>query len=182
MKNYLIFPVILFSLCLISCSSLKVVSDYDNETNFDNYSTYSIAELDMERANINELNLNRIVKAIKSEMNNKGFKETKKGDLEIHVHGLVENQVSTTATTDYYGSSYPYYRRRIGWGTAYGTTTVDVQEYRKGTLIVDLVDRADEKLVWQGLGSSVLPDNTRNLEERIQKAVSKIMADFPPGK
>ena len=183
MKYSIIFSVWVFALLLSSCSSLKVNSDYDREANFSAYKTYSFAEMDMERTNINDLNKKRLVNALKNEMNKKGLTESESADLEIHMHGVVENKWAATANTDYYGMGYPYYRRRIGWGNTYATatTSVDVQEYDQGTLIIDLVDVKEKSLVWQGVGTAILKNNPKNVEERINKAMAKIMAGFPPG-
>ena len=118
---------------LNSCQSLKVVSDYDKEANFSDYKTYSFVEMDMKKTRINSLDQKRLVAAFNNEMSSKGLSEVASGgDLEVHMHGLVKTQVSATASTNYYGSGYPYYRRGFGWnyhssGTTYASTAIDVR-------------------------------------------------------
>jgi hypothetical protein len=53
-----------------------------------------------------------------------------------------------------------------------------VYSYKQGTLILDIVDRSGQELVWRGVGSGVLDrtDPTRNL----LIAVEKVLAEFPP--
>ncbi len=92
MKQAILLSTAAFLILFTSCSSLKVTSDYDREANFSAYKSYSFAEMDMERTNINDLNKNRLVKAVKNEMNKKGFTEASEADLEIHLHGVVENK------------------------------------------------------------------------------------------
>lgn len=182
MNRFTLFSLLASVLFFASCSSLKVKTDYDKEANFSTYKTFSYVGFNAENTNINDLNERRIVKAVKSEMTKKGFSEAEESDLEIHIHAVIAKKFSATANTDYYGMGYPYYRRGFGWGATYGTTTVDVNEYQEGTLIIDLVDVKGKKLVWQGVGTSILKNNPKNVEERINKAVTKIMAGFPPGK
>jgi uncharacterized protein DUF4136 len=183
MKHSIVLSIFTFILLFSSCgSSLVVKTDYDKETNFTSFKTFSFADMNMDRTNISELNENRLIKAVKNEMTKKGFTQVENADLEIHMHAVVENKWSATAHTDYYGSTYPYYRRGLGWGTTYGTTSVDVNEYQEGTLIIDLVDTEAKKLVWQGVGTAILKNKPKDVDERINKAVTKILAGFPPGK
>lgn len=180
MKQSIIFSFLSSLFFLASCSSLSVTSDYDREANFSSYKTYSFAKMDVERTNINDINKNRLIRAVKNEMNERGFTESDDADLEIHMHGVIENKWSATARTDYYGMGLPYYRRGFGWGGVPGTTTVDIQKYEEGTLIVDLVDVKEKKLVWQGIGTAILRNNPKNVEERINKAMANILRSFPP--
>jgi hypothetical protein len=181
MNRFTLLTMLAGVLFLASCSSLKVKTDYDKEADFSSYKTFSVVDLTVEKTNINELNERRIVKAVKNEMSQKGFSEAEQADLEVHIHAVVNSKFSATANTAYYGGGYPYYRRGFGWGATYGATTVDVNEYEEGTLIIDLVDVKGEKLVWQGVGTSILKNNPKNVEDRINKAINKIMAGFPPG-
>ena len=180
MKTLLV-PIIMICLfAFASCSSMKVYSDYDKEVDFSGYSSFTFADADLEKSNMNELNYNRVMRATQNELRAKEYTESKNGELEIHIHAVVENMMSATASTDYYGGGYPYYRRRVGWGHTYGTTSVDVHEYREGTLIIDLVDVKAKKLIWQGLGTSIIPDNPAKLDDKITEAVKKIFSKYPP--
>lgn len=60
------------------------------------------------------------------------------------------------------------------------TTTVDVHEYKEGSLVIDLVDAERKALIWQGVGTSTLKKKSNGREERINEAVSKILAAYPP--
>jgi hypothetical protein len=66
----------------------------------------------------------------------------------------------------------------------YGMGGVDVTQYQQGTLIIDIIDMSDQKLVWRGTGSGVMSDSP-SVEERTQNvnnAVNQILAQFPPEK
>ncbi len=51
-----------------------------------------------------------------------------------------------------------------------------------GTLIIDLVDARERKLVWQAVASDTVNPRSSAAErdEAINQAVAKIFADFPP--
>ncbi len=175
MKNAIIFALgILFVLC--SCSSVKVVSDFENGTDFSSFSSFSIVEVDKGQTGVSDINLRRIMNAVNSELAAKGLKQMSGGDLEVHLHGLVKDKTSTDVSTDYYG--YGYYRRGFGYGTM--VTRVDTYEYQEGSLIIDLVDSKKKELVWQGIGTARLNDKPKGREERIQNAVKEILKAYPP--
>ena len=176
MKNNLLLIGILFILC--SCSSLKVTTDHEKGTDFSSYDNFSIVEVEADQTGISDIDLRRIHNAVKNEMMSKGLKEMKGSNLEIHVHGIVQDKVSTDYDTEYYG--YGMYRRRFGYGTA--VTTVDITEYKEGSLIIDLVDASKDQLVWQGIGTARLKEDPKGREDRINKAVAKILEDYPPTK
>ena len=68
----------------------------------------------------------------------------------------------------------------FGWnpyiwgGHSYVTTTTE------GTLYIDLIDAKNKELIWQGMGSGYLTQDTNKKDERINEFVSKIIAEFPP--
>jgi hypothetical protein len=48
--------------------------------------------------------------------------------------------------------------------------------------MIDVVDAAKKQLVWQGVGNKEIDKPNKNPDEKINEAVAKIMASFPPGK
>jgi hypothetical protein len=55
-----------------------------------------------------------------------------------------------------------------------------VRQYREGTIIIDVVDRAKDQLVWRGWMTSRNRDGNFD-EAEINRAVNQILARFPPG-
>ena len=66
----------------------------------------------------------------------------------------------------------------------YGTGGVDVTQYQQGTLIIDIIDMSQQKLIWRGTGSGTMSDSpsVETRTENINNAVNQILAQFPPGK
>jgi hypothetical protein len=166
----------------LSCEApLKVTSDYDRSVAFSNYSTFEVITLQGERQTLSQLNADRIVEAVRAEMVAKGFKEsTDAADLKVNAVAIMKEKQEVTANTNYYGYGGVY--RPYGWGGGGGYTTVDVDEYTDGSLIIEVIDAKTGKLIWEGVGNKRIDAPSKNPNEAIPEAVKTIMAGFPPGK
>jgi hypothetical protein len=58
-----------------------------------------------------------------------------------------------------------------------------VQQYDEGTLVIDIANSANDRLLWRGWGSQRLRRNPspEQTTERINRVVSQILGQFPPG-
>jgi hypothetical protein len=169
---------------VLSCEpTLKVSSDYDKSVDFKKYKSYQLFEGDSFRTAVSELNRGRIINSIKNEMVKKGFTEDHANpDVLVNTVAIVSSKVSVSANTDYYG--YGGYYRPYYWGGSGGssTTTYDVQHYKDGSLIIDIIDASTKKLIWQGIGNSRIDEPLKDPDNQIPKAIEKIMEGFPPRK
>lgn len=181
-KSSLFITSLAFALVAFSCSpALKVTSDYDKSASFAQYKTFGIDTMRISQS-ISQLNENRIVNAVKSEMLKKGFTENATPDLLVHISAIFEKQKSVTSTTDYYG--YGGFYRPYMWGGgmgATGYTTYNVQNYTDGSLIIDIADAKTKNLLWEGIGNKEIDKPAKDPDAAISEAVSKILANFPPG-
>lgn len=48
--------------------------------------------------------------------------------------------------------------------------------------MLDIVDAADNELVWRGMVTETLTDDPRKNDRRIHDAIRKLLDGFPPGK
>ncbi len=181
MKKLLIIPVLL---AFVACSTVKVAYDYDKQADFSKYKTYVISEETMKMENVNQLNRDRIIAAVEAQMAAKGF--TKAGDnadviLDVRIKGE-EVQTATATTTGGYGG-YGYGYGRWGYGGGFSTTQVNYDKYVEGTMFITLVDKATEKIVWQGTGKKTVEENAsaEKREQNIDYAVTQIFTNYPPG-
>ena len=186
MKTYLSgLLVVAAFIAVSSCGpSLKVSQDYNKDVNFAQYKTFAMYKNDTINPAISQLNRDRIINALKSEMVKKGFQENPASpDLYVNAVAIFKDRVSVSQYSNYYGSG-GYYRPYY-WGGAgmYGsaTTTTDVQHYKDGSLIIDVVDAKEGKLVWQGTGNKEIDGPIKDPDKKIPEAVSLILAGFPPG-
>jgi len=177
---------IVFVFCLAvltACSSLKVTYDYDGQADFTKYKTYSFTE-DALKLPVQQLNRDRLLNAIETELAAKGFtKSVDNPDVWIDLHVKAEEKMEATATTSGTGYRGGYYGR-YGYGGGFSTTHVDYNKYVEGTLFVDMVDKASQKIVWQGRATKTIDEDVsaEKREQNINYAVKQIFSKYPPAK
>lgn len=187
MKNILsIFMLVLF---LSSCSSLKVYTDSDKTVDFNQFTSFSLYPWDYKHGyQLNDYDKGTILNAIKTEMTEKGYEfEKEGGDLVISIFLTLDDKTSYTAYTDHYGGwagygggwGYSGFGYGYGYGPGFSTTTVTENNYQEGTLIIDIFNAADKKLIWQGIGSKEVQTDLDKRDQQLPKNVGKILASFP---
>jgi hypothetical protein len=177
-----ILLVVLTVIGMVSCKpTLKVSTDYDRSANFSNYKTFSLYYLVTNR-HVSELNEERIWNSIRMEMIKKGYKENDKNpDIVLNAVSVLKNRKYVSATSNVYGYGGAYRPYRYWGGATSGTATFQTNQYKEGSLMIDVVDAKNNRLIWQGTGSAEMEKKPKNPDEAISKAVSKILADFPGG-
>ena len=163
-------------LALTSCGTVSVSSDYDRGVNFVQYKTFAFHEKGLKDLKMNDLDKRRVVGAIQKNLENKGLQITSNestADIIINIAAKTENHVNIMPWYDpWWGAWGPYGY----WGAP------AVREYKDGTLIIDLVDRKNNTLVWQGIGYGLDLYRITDKAERIPKAVEEILSKYPPEK
>ncbi len=152
-KGLILFSMSITALIfLISCSSISVNQDYDPAFDFSKLKTYGFIPIPAD-AGIDQLSANKLDAAIKNELGAKGYTIAEKPDFGVAL--MFSSQTKTDIQSYGYGYGYG------GWGRPgmYGTGGVDVTQYQQGTLIIDIIDMANQKLVWRGTGSGAMSDS-----------------------
>ena len=162
-------------LCAASCSQVMVSYDYDKNMNFSGFKTYGWR--DMQRTvEMNDLVVNRVQDAVDRELQVKGFRQVPESpDFFIALH--ISTQQKLDITDWGYGTG-AYWGRGYGYG--YGGITS--RDYQEGTLIIDIIDTAENELVWRGSATGIV-DPGLSPEKRTQEinnAVARILEKFPP--
>lgn len=185
-----LLTLILATLFVSGCASVTVRTDFDPAFDFSSLKTYRWAndeELNPEDVLVKSpLVRKRFVKSVDSVMGEKGFTKIESGDadLVIVMHAGSKEKVSVSHTPDYGPSYYgrSYYRGWYNpWWGAYGGSTT-VSSYTEGTLVIDVVSWKTKEMVWRGTGTKTVGDykDSEKQQAAIDKAVAKILADFPP--
>jgi hypothetical protein len=182
MKNVLITLFICF--IGISCSSIKVHSDYDKNADFSKYKTFEYYGWAEESDKVlNQFDKERIEKAFAEEFAKRDLQLVKAdGDMVVSLFLVVDQKTSTTAYTNNYGGAGYGYGARWGWYGGYGgqsTTTYSEEDYQEGTLVVDVFDKGDKNLIWQGVGQKTIQENPEKRERTIPYVAESIMKSFP---
>ena len=160
--------IILTGIFFVGCATISVNQDYDPAYDFSKLKTYGFIPITSE-AGIDQLNADRLGEAIKTNLTAKGFTLDEKADFGVALFFTKSTKTDIT-TTGGYGYGYGYGYRGYGGYT-------DVYQYDEGTLVVDFIDMAENKLIWRGIGSGVMSDNP-SVEERtanINYAISEIL-------
>lgn len=160
---------------IVACSTVKTTVDYDSQADFAKYKTYSLLEDNLTEM-VGQLNRNRIISALESELANKGFSKADEPDILVDVHIKSEQKVEATATTTGGG-----YGRWGGYG-GYSTTQVNYDEYTVGSMFITMIDNASQNVVWQGVGNKTVDENAspEKRDENITYAIQQILANYPP--
>jgi uncharacterized protein DUF4136 len=148
--------------------------DFDKSFDFSPIKTYS---LKLGTAWGNDLSQRRVMAEFDEAIAAKGWKKVDEAQADIHVvlHGAT--QTKRDATTFYSGmGGYGYRYGGMGMGTA---STV-VNEYKVGTVVVDMFEPKSKNLVFRGIAEGEISDNANTNAKRLDKASTKMFKDFPP--
>jgi hypothetical protein len=55
-----------------------------------------------------------------------------------------------------------------------------VNDYKVGTLVVDIFDAKTKQAIWHGNASDALSDNAKSNTQATEEAVDKMFRTFPP--
>ncbi len=190
MKKVKILAIPLLALMLLaSCTSVRVLSDYDTEKDFNTYKSYAFYKTGIDKAHISDLDKKRILKAIEAEMSSRGFVKSENPDLLVSIFTKERDEVNV------YNNNFGWGWGGWGWGGfgwggwgwgpglwgpgAWGPTATTRTE---GSLYIDLIDAKEKELVWQGKGVGTLNnmDKIKKKDERIREFVSEILQKYPP--
>jgi hypothetical protein len=114
------------------------------------------------------------------EMTKKGFVESdNKADVTIHAVTVINNKQTFQINSSSYGYG-SLYRPYGFWGVpGTGHATVRKDDYKEGTLVIDVVDSKTKKLVWTGTANAEINKKPKDPDEAIHAVVAKVMAAFP---
>ena len=176
---------ILFFWILTGCSitsGIKISSDY-KDINYGQLSTYAWYEAAELNAKVDPLILNHITETIDEELSKKGFKKSNNPDFLINFSVTASQvyDVSSYLTYSGYAPAFTWSRNGYGFSKLEKQTQLDL--FRKGSLVVDILDPIENILIWRGIAQKRLPDQPYNKEKRdqlIKEAVQQVLSNFPP--
>ncbi|CAG9185080.1 hypothetical protein LMG23992_05427 [Cupriavidus laharis] len=173
--------VALASVLLAACASTPdIKTDYNRSVNFGAYRSFGfVKNPGTDRQGYESLTTQYLKGAVQREMTSRGYQyNAQSPDLLVNFNARTQEKVQVTPVPPpmgYYGYRGGLYAPWPGYGF-YN----DVYTYTEGTLNIDLVDRKDMKLVWEGVAvGSVDTSNQSNIQQRIEKVVGQIFAKYP---
>jgi hypothetical protein len=183
MKKSLLFLALAVAILSTSCvSNFKASADYDKQTDFSLYKTYSVLPWNPQvSTSIQESPKAKLYQALRNEMDKRGYTYVEKdGDLTVGLSVLIEEKIEYRADgTVNYNVGYGYYGYG-GYGVGYSTpTTIREYDYNEGTIIVDMFDEKQKQMIWQGYGQDRLDDVPHKNEQKIDTYMRNIFYKFP---
>lgn len=146
-------------------------------------------ELSTDRAGFHTIVSRQLVFSTRREMEVRGFtfvENPAQADLLINFYTDVNEQFRVRSTAQHWhGPNYWHHRRGFydpwrGHRHWPSHSTVEVEQFSEGTLSIDVVDRARNMLVWEGVATKRLTQRTLNdLGPALDDAVHQVFGRFP---
>ena len=168
------------------CATVQVGSDYDRSASFANYHSFALMKREHHGTTpaTNPLVVQRAEDAIKAELQRKGYPLTTDPAA---ADFIVDFTIGSQERTDINSYPDPYvgpgwgWGRRGWWGDPYWGDSLDVRQYREGTLSIDIFDARTHRPVWHGWAKKEISrKDIEHSEEPIRKAVAAVLEKFPP--
>jgi uncharacterized protein DUF4136 len=164
----------MFILAVVAATfAQQVKTDFDHQANFTKYKTYSWQEIKP----TNSLWDARIKSAVDAQLAAKGWTQVDSGG-DVAIVAIKTTQTQRTLQTFYDGMGGGWRWRGFG---GMGEATTTEQDYKEGTLVVDMYDASTKQLIWRGSAEDTLSDKEAKNEKNLDKGVAKMFKGFPPG-
>lgn len=166
--------LVLIVLLLVSCASIKVNYDYDENTDFSQYKTYNYYS-DI-KTGLSELDTKRLFNALDEALQNQGFTLSDSPDFFIDIQSSEYQETNRNSVGLGVGGS----GRNVGGGISIG---IPVKQDNVNRIIqFDFVDESGIGLFWQAVSeSSFNPKATpEQRNAQLQSIVEKVLKGFPP--
>ncbi len=169
---------------VIGCSSIQVNTDFDPTADFSTIRTYGWKKVKVQDDALadNPLLYKRIAAAVDEYLSKRGYHKTnpESADVLVVLRAGVKEKMRITSLgrhDDYVPGSW--YRPWHG----YQNRQDIVSYYTEGTLVLDIVDRRKNELIWRGIGTDIIHRYSDRQKEKkvIDGYVQKILDQFPPG-
>lgn len=179
--------VVLCGMSLAGCSGSSAKVTYDKAVDFSNLATYAwkpgrmvgLTERGFDEQRVDE----SVRKIIDAALQAKGFKAADAGAASFRVtyQVVAEEQVAVSYVDQPYirhTSGGVYVDSAVSMGMSAPVTT----QYDAGTLIIEVLDPASDRLLWRGHETrTILKDATpAQREARLEEVVNLLLAKFPP--
>ena len=176
--------VIFTALMITACSSIPVSQDFEQGFDFSGLKSFTWDSNEDDQwgvAGSNELVDRRIIAAIENTLAAQQFSQVDraKADFLVLYNVEVDQRISSSNVSGGVSMGRSSRGRHGSIGISTGS---QVRTYEQGTLLIDVVDVASDKLVWRGVSAQALPDlsDPQRLTDHVNETVAAILEQFPP--
>ena len=167
-----------------ACSGISVSTDYTPDYDFSGLLSYRWLEptdaISSDPIMNNSLTAGRIVRAVDEELLTKGYAQHRAGseaDFLVSYHITSREKIDVTTFHGHYGYYPCWHCGGLGWGS-----DVWVRQYTEGTVVIDVIEPKQRKLLWRGVSSRPLRKLKTPAERElyIKETINAILQNFPP--
>ncbi|MDP2723930.1 MAG: DUF4136 domain-containing protein [Bacteroidales bacterium] len=188
----IIFPLLI--LFLVSCNPWKYVGVYDHQADFSQYKTFGLLNWNPANDKIVQPETKKnILMAIKHQLERRGYVYQENGAvLQVSVFVIVKQETSYSAYTNHYAGYNGYGAVAVGVGVGSGGVGVGAvgygmpnypytmvnHDYEVGTVIIDLLDDAKKRQVWQGVATGRIITDVVSAD-KVNKTIDHLFKTLP---
>lgn len=167
-----------FTIPFLGLSQVLVSYNKAPEVDFKKYKTYQVYGLNV--TTIPEFepkkeSINFLIKEIDKQMVDRGHQKVKENPELILNIGIVITAEQKTRQTDIRDAPRYMGQRSYHWESE----EIVVQNYNEGTVILDVVESENNKLIWQAVSKGMISGSMDKNMSRITKAVKKMYNKYP---
>ncbi len=166
---------ILFLLVLFGCNSGKIVYDYDDKVDFNQFRTFNFYE--DAGAGMNDIDAKRTARIIESALISKGFKKSEAPDFLINFSSQKMDAEDNNRVGVGIGGG-----RNVGIGIS-GGIAIGSKKIRE-EFMIEFVNAKNDQLFWQGVSNKKIKEKIKPQEREIylKEVVQKTFEKYPPSK
>lgn len=191
MNKYIL--MVITSVFLVGCSTLKIQTDYNEEYNFSKISKFNVTF--NKKDDGKDFARSQVSRALENQFKKMGYATSSKEEADIYVVFHLDIQTKQQIETNY--ETMNMYPTRPFYGQLNHNTkhminpiidnnintrvTTQTYEYKEGYLIVELVDAKTNNIFWQGSAKDELSNLSTQKEksEYINMVINKLFKDYP---
>lgn len=166
--------LVIFILILNGCSSLKVSHDIDPDASLASLETFTFQP--HITANQDTLNEDRAIKAIKNNLESKGYRFSKTRPTDFEIQFQLQSTPNVPSNVSF-GLGLGSFSGNLGGsiGTSHRKT------YNQDTIVIDVLSPANGKLLWRGTATDKLnqAETPEQRQIQINGLVNAILQPFP---
>ena len=158
-----------------ACSTITIKTDYEPAVDFSRFKTYDWIPGVRTPGNLQEvIGAGRVgpfvEAAVEKELARRGYEKEKrpgeKPDFFVSYRAQAKEITEPNVIT-------------YSCGEAICSHGVEMQRYREGTLVLDIIEPESNRVVWRGTAVGVIGDPEKR-KEAIEDAVARLLRNFPP--
>lgn len=200
MKN--LFIAVMTAIFIGGCSTAEIQVDYDPEYKFSSLSSFSVVYTNQNDGK--DFSRDRISKLLNAYMQEKGYVSVEKSAADFYIIMHLDVQKKSQLETNYEtigirpvpymylgatrplqpAGAYPFRTTGMIAMEPDVRVTTRTHEYEEGSLVLEVFDVKENRVVWHGTANDRLSTGYSQEEksEYLKKVISELFKDFPPRK